>query len=199
MPESPERVGILGLGAIGGSLALALRGTANVVAWSSDGSDREAARRAGIAICASGEANWTSDFADAGMIVIAVPIDEIASVLQMLLGCVPNDCLLLHVGGLQGQAALGLTDDQYRRVIGIHPIAGSERSGFAAANAAMFRGATLRAESRATMAERARIAWMWHSVGGRRLEWEEATAHDELMAWVSHLPQLTATALSATL
>jgi prephenate dehydrogenase len=132
-------------------------------------------------------------------VVVAVPIDELASVARQLLPRLPDECLVLHASSLQRREALGLTEPEFRRILGTHPIAGSERSGFSAADRGMFRGATVRAEARATDAERARIETLWRRVGVARVVWGDAVAHDELMAWVSHLPQLTATALAAVL
>jgi prephenate dehydrogenase len=194
-----ERVGIVGLGAIGGSLALALREHASSIAWSRDQADRTAAEGAGLRVSREDGASWLSDFANATVLVIAVPLDEIASVARASLPVLPNDSLVLHVGSLQRHDALGLSDAESRRVLGTHPIAGSERSGFAAATAAMFQGATVRAEARATEAERRRIEALWGAAGVEHLVWGDAADHDDLMSWVSHLPQLTATALAAAL
>jgi prephenate dehydrogenase len=192
-----ERLGIIGLGAVGGSLALAWRDRARVIAWSRDGGDRASARETGILV--SDEAHWRDDLASRTVIVVAVPASELAAVLRDVMVSVPDECLLLHTTSLQHGDALGLSRDVVSRVLGTHPIAGSERSGFSAADGAMFRGATLRAEARASADERDRIEALWRSVGISRIIWDDAAAHDSLMSWVSHLPQLTSTALAAVL
>jgi prephenate dehydrogenase len=194
-----ERIGIVGLGAIGGSLALSLRDHASLIAWSRDPGDRASAAAARVRVPEGDGDSWLSDFANATIVVVAVPLDEVASVARGLLHIVPNDALLLHTGSLQRRDAVGLDDAESRRVLGTHPIAGSERSGFAAATGSMFRGAALRAEARATDAERRRIEALWGAAGIERIIWSDAEAHDDLMSWVSHLPQLTATAVAATL
>jgi prephenate dehydrogenase len=199
MPPSREQLGIIGLGAIGGSLALAIRESVEVLVWSRDPGDREAARRRGLAVVPDEVGAWARAFDMASMIVIAVPVGEIATVARSVLESVPDECVVTHVGSLQSRSALRLTDDISARVIGTHPLAGSERSGFTAARAAMFQGASLRAEARATSAQRARIEALWRIAGITRVVWDEAERHDALMSWVSHLPQLTATALAATL
>lgn len=194
-----ERIGIVGLGAIGGSLALAWLDFASVVAWSRDAGDRDAAHAAGIALAGGNESGWPGGMARSTTIVLAVPVDELADVVHELLPDVPDECLILHASSLQSREALGLSDAEFRRVLGTHPIAGSERSGFGAADSAMFRGATVRAEARATESQRARIHALWRAAGAARILWEEAPAHDALMSWVSHLSQLAATALAAVL
>jgi prephenate dehydrogenase len=194
-----ERIAIVGLGAIGGSLALALRHRTQLVAWSSDATDRASARAAGVPVPSDEEAAWVAEMADATIIVAAVPLDQLAGLVRMVLPRLPDETLLLHTASLQGRRALGLSDDEFRRVLGTHPVAGSERSGFAAADAGIFRGATVHAEARAAAADRERIETLWRETGVARIAWGDAAEHDELMSWVSHLPQLTATALAAVL
>jgi prephenate dehydrogenase len=194
-----ERIGIVGLGAVGGSLALALRDRVPLLAWSRDATDRGAARAAGIHVCREAGSTWTDEMANTTLVVIAVPLDEVASVAREMLTRLPDEALVTHTASLQSRDALGMSEEESRRVLGTHPIAGSERSGFAAADAGMFRGATVRAEARATNVERQRIEKLWLDTGVARVTWGDAAAHDSLMSWVSHLPQLTSTALAAVL
>ena len=192
-----EHIGIVGLGAIGGSLALALRGHAPLLGWSADAADREAARGAGIGLCRDG--TWAAEMAEATAVVIAVPLDEVASVVRELLPQVGEGCVVMHASSLQRREAVGLSEPEFHRVLGTHPIAGSERSGFPAANPTMFRDATVRAEARAGAEARARIEAIWRAAGIARLVWDDASTHDAIMAWISHLPQVTGTALAAVL
>ena len=198
-PPTQERIGVVGLGAIGGSLALAWRESGAVRAWSRDPSDRHQARSAGIPLCAGGESDWVNDMASSTAVVVAVPVDEIANVVRRLLPLVPDECLLLHVGSLQRRDALGLREPEFQRVLGTHPLAGSERAGFSAASPEMFRRATVRAEARATEPMRERIQALWRMAGVGRIIWQDAVEHDALMSWVSHLSQLTSTAIAGVL
>ena len=72
-----ERLGIIGLGAVGGSLALAWPDRNELVAWSRDAADRAAARAAGIAVCA--DDTWRTDMASRTAVVVAVPLSEVAA------------------------------------------------------------------------------------------------------------------------
>jgi prephenate dehydrogenase len=193
-----DRIGIVGLGAIGGSLALALRDHARVIAWSRDAADRDGARATGLSVCRD-HSTWAEEMDGSTAIIVAVPLDELASVVRHLTTVVPDECVLLHASSLQRPDALGLSDAEFVRVLGAHPLAGSEGSGFTAANRDMFRDATIRAEARASVAHRALIERMWRAAGATRIVWDAAESHDALMAWVSHLPQLTATALASIL
>jgi prephenate dehydrogenase len=198
-PGDQEHIGIVGLGAVGGSLALALSDRAPLLAWSRDPADRASARAAGIRVCRDDGSTWIDEMAEATAIVIAVPLDAVAGVARDMAPRLSGDALVVHTAGLQSRDALGIADAEFQRVLGTHPIAGSERSGFVAADAGMFRGATVRAEARATSSQRRRIEMLWRQAGIDRFVWDEAAAHDQLMSWVSHLPQLTSTALAAAL
>ena len=192
-----EHIGIVGLGAIGGSLALALKECAPLLVWSLERADREVAAAAGMTVCR--ETTWATEMAKASAIVIAVPLHEVAPVARELLPRVADGCLVMHASSLQRREAVGLSESEFRRVLGTHPIAGTERSGFGAADPAIFRDATVRAEARADAQTRARIEMVWRAAGASQFVWEDAPKHDALMAWISHLPQLTGTALAAVL
>ena len=196
--RADDVVGIVGLGAVGGSLALALQGRLRVVAWARDPADRRAARGAGIDVRGD-DKTWGRAMDDATLIVIAVPLDAIAPVARALRSQVRDEALLLHTGSLQRREALSFTETELADVIGTHPMAGSERSGFGAARTDMFRGATVRAEDRASAGQRERIERLWREAECTDVLWTTADAHDALMGRISHLPQLLAAALGAAL
>jgi prephenate dehydrogenase len=85
------------------------------------------------------------------------------------------------------------------RVIGTHPLAGSHRTGFAAARADLFREATVYVERRADARQREDAELFWSMAGARRIAYATANDHDDVMAWVSHLPQLASAALASAL
>jgi prephenate dehydrogenase len=195
-PRRDADVAIIGLGVIGGSAALRLqaRGTAHR-AFTTGPSDAALARRAGISI---------SDTLDeavrgVGLVLIAVPLDRICAVAEKVLGAAPAGATILHAGSLQRVDALGLPPEVSARVLGAHPLAGSHRTGFAAARADLFRDSTVYVEERSTKQQREDTEFFWSLAGAGRIEYLAATAHDDAMAWVSHLPQLASTALAATL
>ncbi|MEP6691217.1 MAG: prephenate dehydrogenase/arogenate dehydrogenase family protein [Gemmatimonadaceae bacterium] len=190
-----DAVGIVGLGAIGGSLARGLVAHGVVVrAWSASDEDNAHARRAGIDV-----ADRLTEVASAGTIVIAVPIGAIADVARRLLEHAAADAVLLHAGSLQGREALRLGEEAHARVVGTHPIAGSAGSGFGASHPDMFAGACVSIDDRATAEIRVRAEALWRAVGATELEYRDADSHDRFVAWMSQLPQLTATALAATI
>lgn len=190
-------VAIAGLGVIGGSLAKALKNAGVTVrAYSPLRAERERARAEQIA-CE--DALGPALVRDATAVMIAVPLDRIAHVARDLRPHVPQGCVMLHAGSLQSPHALGLRGGEAGWLTGTHPLAGSAQTGFEHSAAEMFNGATVSVEERANARERSIIEMLWRKAGASSLVWREAEAHDRLMSWVSHLPQLSATAIALAL
>jgi prephenate dehydrogenase len=182
-------VAVIGLGAIGGSVAKALvRAGVRVRAHASSAADADGARAAGVEIAD----DLAGCVADTPTVLIAVPIPAHAAVAA----AAAPDALLLHTASLQRETALGTSAG---RVIGTHPIAGTHRAGFVAADADMFDGCVVSIEARAPATARTSAEHLWRTIGARRFEYRTAEEHDRLMTWVSHLPQLASTALAGAI
>jgi len=186
------RVGIVGLGLIGGSLALALRGRYEVTGWSPSPGTRAAAGAAGVAIAADLGALLPAD-----AVIVCAPLAEIVPTLERLAARSGN-AVLIDVGSLKGPvAAYALRAPARARIVGGHPMAGTTATGFAAAEAGLFRDRpfllvpTARSdEASLTLAgELARAAGGIVTVLG-------AEAHDRVVAVLSALPFLVAAALA---
>jgi prephenate dehydrogenase len=192
----PTPVGIVGLGAIGGSLALALRDSATfrVSSWADRPADRDAAKRSGVAVADS----LAALAHDPALVVLAIPLDRIVPTARRLLEHAP-DLTLLHTGSLQGADALGIDEPLAAHVFGTHPIAGTHASGFEAARPDLFHDAVVSIERRTPAPFRDGAEALWRAAGAVRIERRDAEEHDARMAWVSHLPQLVSTALAAAL
>jgi prephenate dehydrogenase len=190
-------VTVIGLGCIGGSLAMSLTPDAAIVrGWSTSPEDCTMARAFGIEVP---EGPLEQAMTDAEIVLIAVPVQAIASVAIAVVGAATANAAIVHCGGVQSRASLHLDEATYSRVIGSHPLAGSHESGFAAARADLFAGCTVSIESRCTEAQLEWLQWIWRRVGSRRLDYRTAEEHDTMMVWISHLPQLASTALAAAL
>jgi len=86
------------------------------------------------------------------------------------------------------------------RTVTGHPLCGSESSGFAAGRADLYQDARVWLSADPTVPEslRTAVADFWTDVGGQ-VEWIDAAEHDETVAWISHLPQILASALAGAL
>jgi prephenate dehydrogenase len=190
-------VTVVGLGCIGGSLARAL--TAQGVplhAWSESVADRELAAAAGISV----SADLRAALQGAAAVIIATPLLKIAPIAADAMVIAPQS-VVMHTGSLQRSKALELkvSPSLNLRVIGTHPVAGSHETGFAASRADLFAGCAVSIETRASDRVRATAESLWRAAGAARFDYRSADEHDRLMTWVSHLPQLVATALAGSL
>lgn len=196
------RIAIVGLGVIGGSVAKALvRSGATVRAYAPSGADADKARRAGFDVTP----DLQSCLAGARVALIAVPLTTHAAVAPQVVAVAASETILLHAGSLQTPSAIHAAADDndvparpdaMERVVGTHPLAGSHRSGFDAADADLFSGCVVFVEDRADADARAAAAELWRMAGAARVEYRSADEHDRLMTWVSHLPQLASTVLA---
>lgn len=205
-----ERVAILGTGLLGTSVGLALRAagfTGSITGWNRSMGQAETALALG-AIDAIGE-DAISTAKASEVVVLSVPIFATLDLMEQLAPALGPGHLVTDVGSTKAQITdaadrLFNTPDRAGFLPG-HPMAGKERGGAELGDANLFRGAVWlftdfpawhRSEQSAALAR----SWReWVIAMGARLIDLEPKRHDELVAWVSHLPQFTATALSALL
>jgi prephenate dehydrogenase len=193
--DSPfERVAIVGFGLIGGSIALALkrRWPSSVVIAVDRQPIVEMAQR--MAMADRGGEDLAA-VADADLVVLAAPVLQNVAVLERLSSIVPATTLVTDVGGTKRRIHAAAKPATSLRFIGGHPMAGAARSGLAAARADLFDGhpwiLTPGADD-PNLLERleAFIAGL-----GAVPHIMSADLHDRLIGAVSHLPQVTASAL----
>ncbi len=199
----PSSLAVIGLGAIGGSLAWQARlaGIPRVVGCSPSRADGVQALRAAAITELAEQAE--SAVAGAELVVLAVParatvdlIGRLAPVLEP--GAVLTDVCSVKVPVLARAAAEGLGD----RFAGGHPLAGTHASGFAAARSDRLRGCVVYVcETGAPGGDHAarRVMSFWTQVLEAHPVLISAEAHDRQLAWTSHLPQAVASALAKTL
>jgi prephenate dehydrogenase len=198
-----ERIAVIGLGLLGGSVAKAAksRGIAEIVVGVTRRRETlEAALRTGAVDLAS------SDLAEAvrgaELVVLGTPLYAMAEVLSKAAPHLEAGALVTDVGSVKGILAErlpGILPDGVTYV-GAHPMAGSHRSGFSHATADLFEGAAciLSPTPHTPRARIARVAEFWTALGARVLERDPA-AHDAQVAWVSHVPHAIAFAFAHAL
>lgn len=193
-----REMAVVGLGLIGGSLALAARKAGlveRVVGVDTDAGHREMALASRMVDRVDGGANGNLSTAD--LVVLAVPVTEIADLLPDVARWANGSCLVTDVGSVKGPIlAAGDAAFPDGRFVAGHPIAGRERSGPAAARADLFEEANWIVTPSARTDPRAleRVAALWRGIGASVVAMEPGW-HDEVFAAVSHLPHLVAYAL----
>jgi len=205
-----ERIAILGTGLLGTSVGLALRAggyKGSITGWN------RTPEQGKIALSMGAVGELAPDPLEAArtsqVVLLAVPIYATLDLMEQLSGVLSPDHLVTDVGSTKAQitAAAGRLFNAPERAgfLPGHPMAGKERGGAAIADATLFGGAVWiftddPAWIRSPRSEELAKDWreLVVSMGSRTIELDSAR-HDALVAWVSHLPQFTATALSALL
>ena len=195
-----ERLAIVGLGLIGGSIAGAARARSaarEIVAVSRTPASIAQARRSGIADRAT--ANLVEGIRDADLVVLCTPVGTLPGLVREAWPCLASGAVLTDVGSVKATVVATAESCPPRpgvAFVGSHPMAGSERSGLQASDPDLFEGrlVLLTPTSRTSTDAVTRLTAFWEALGSRvRLIAPEA--HDRAVAAVSHLPQLAAYAL----
>jgi prephenate dehydrogenase len=205
-----ERIAILGTGLLGTSAGLALRAAGfrgAIAGWNRSAAGAQVALSMGA--IDSIAADPLQAARESQVVLLAVPIYATLDFMEKLSGVLGSDHLVTDVGSTKAQisaaaARLFNTPDRAAFLPG-HPMAGKERGGAELADAELFRGAVwLFTDDPAAQRSphSAALVKGWRewvaAIGSKTIDLDPAR-HDELVAWVSHLPQFVATALSALL
>jgi prephenate dehydrogenase len=199
-----ERVAIVGTGLIGTSIALALRECSfagEIVGFDRSEPEREAALATGAFTSVAAD---ESAVRHADVIVLATPVLAILDWMERLAHVLREHQLVTDVGSTKREIAemarkLYNGPKQARFLPG-HPMAGKESRGAGGAEAGLFRGAAWLFTPIGNPASALEAEWRsWVERFGARVMELDAERHDEVCAWVSHLPQMLSTALAALL
>jgi prephenate dehydrogenase len=203
-----ERVFIIGTGLIGASTGLALRAArfaGRTDGWDTSQLEMGAAVQMGAI---DGRAASREDALElarlADVVVLAVPVLAIKDWMRQLAPVLRAGQLVTDVGSTKLEivelAQQLFTDEKTASFLPGHPMAGKELGGALLAEAGLFDGAMwlfTPTTPEMTAMEKEWRGWVG-CFGSRTLDMD-AARHDELCAWVSHLPQMLSTALAALL
>ncbi len=198
--DSPfARITIIGVGVIGGSLGLAIRERFRFVRVT--GLDRpdvlRKARRRGVVDRAARDLR--DAMRDADLVFLATPISSILKLLPVVARYAPRDAIVTDVGSVKRDIVRRASKDFPRGTfIGGHPMAGVELSGIDAAHPLLFENAVyvLTPTPLNPPSIVRRFAKFLVELGARVVILD-ARVHDEVVSVVSHVPQLTAVALTS--
>lgn len=203
MRTTVRRLAVLGLGLMGGSLALAARRRG--LAAHVSGYARRAATRAQALAAGAVDAAF-DDPADAvrgaDLVVLCTPVLTMEGLLRACRDALAPGALVTDVGSTK-RVLVDTLDMLLRErdaaFVGSHPMCGSEQSGFDVADEGLYEGAMVIVTPAAGTAEDAvgRVSRFWEGVGGR-VRVMSPDAHDRTIARTSHLPHLVAAALAVT-
>ncbi len=209
-----QQITIVGTGLMGGSLAMAAKnhGLAGRVVGCDRAEVLERAQKAGA--IDSGTTDPAQACAGSQVVVLATPVGAILDFLERIAPHLPADVLITDVGSTKKEAVerarASFGRDAGKRYLPGHPMAGKERSGIEHADPELFVGAVWlftpvaigNASCTAGVPEGGWRGTRWVSLVeklGAKTMFMDVERHDRLCAWISHLPQMIATAFASTL
>ncbi len=198
-----DQLTILCPGLIGGSVARAARernAARRIVIWARRSETRRAL--AGQAWCDIAAGTPEAAVQKAGLVVIASPVDSIIPLLSQIAPHLPAGAVVTDVGSVkreitrQGHSVLGTR----AHFIGSHPMAGSEKTGWENGSADLFEHRTCFVTPLAAADPRAveTVTSFWQQLGANVVGVDPGK-HDEIVAHISHLPQVLASSLCSFL
>jgi prephenate dehydrogenase len=194
-----QKVTLVGVGLLGGSLGLALRQRSlarNVVGYVRRQTSIDECVRAGAVDTAT--RNLLEAVADAELIVFCTPLGQMRELAQQMSASIKKDAIVTDVGSVKLTVTKELEPIIKKaggHFVGSHPMAGSEKMGVAAARADLFENAICIVTSKSASTYTRRVEDLWKSVGGRPLRLTPAQ-HDEFVSRSSHLPHVVAAELA---
>lgn len=188
---------IIGLGLIGGSLGLALRGTAMVSMVAGTDSDPETVQRALQIGAIDVSKSLPQGAAEADIIIICTPLKAYSGVIEEIKPYLKPGCIISDVGSTK-QPVMQAFQELPPQVWGVggHPMAGAEVKGIIGADRYLFENAVYVLTPEENVPDR-QIENLGNLLAatGARIRIMEASLHDRLVATVSHVPHLSAVAL----
>lgn len=196
-PLQNSKIAIIGLGLMGGSLALALKGKcAALYGIDSDHATLELALHKRIVDFADAEPAKFLPQAD--LLILATPVPTIISLIQKLPALTNRPCIVLDLGSTKSKIVSAMEAlPTHFDVLGGHPICGKEKLGIENADALLYQNApfVITPLQRTTFRARTAIKHIVSVIGARLIEMN-AEDHDQALAFTSHLPFLISSALS---
>ena len=193
-----SRIAIIGLGLMGGSLALALKGKcAALYGIDSDPATVELALAKGIVDQADIDPARLRVLPAVDLVILATPVPAIISFIQHVPSLLEQPCIILDIGSTKRDVLQAMKDLPGRfDPVGGHPICGKEKPGLENAEATLYKAApfVVTALKRTTLRARSAVQQIVAALGATLIEMT-AEEHDRILAHTSNLPFLLSSLL----
>jgi prephenate dehydrogenase len=187
------KVAVIGVGLIGGSIALAARERLGAVVTGHDASADAISQALQRGALDDAAATVEESVSQAQAVFVAAPVGALTDLVARALRAAPADCVVTDVGSTKRAVVAANADPRF---VGGHPLAGAENAGVQHARADLFEGATWYltpgADTVGILYER--LHRLLHEFGALPAA-IEAETHDRILATVSHLPHVLANVL----
>ncbi len=194
-----EKVAIIGVGLIGGSLALdikALHPECTILGIDQNPEHLKKAKELDVIDVAGS----LDDIHDIDLVIVAIPVNHICDRINNILNASGPQTLVVDVGSTKEDICLKVADHPKRRnFLAMHPIAGTEFSGPEAALTGLFEGKTnIICEVEKTAFKLQEKALKLCTDIGMRIRYMDPKSHDKHIAYVSHLSHISSFMLGKT-
>lgn len=197
-----DTVAIVGVGLIGGSIGLGLRGRGlarQVVGIGRRQASLRLAKKLGAVTATT--LDLARGVADADLVVVCTPVGRIVDDVRAAANACRPETLITDAGSTKAQIVAELDGalPNDARFLGSHPLAGSEQSGVGASTADLFvnRVVVLTPTKKTKQEDCQTLTRFWSALGAK-VTCMSPAAHDKALAATSHLPHLAASALAGT-
>ncbi len=192
-----SRIAIVGLGLMGGSLALALKGKCAAL-YGMDSQPATLELALAKKIVDQADSDPAKLLPQADLVILATPVPAIIDFIQKLPSLTQNPCIVLDLGSTKRDIVLAMAGLPERfDPVGGHPICGKEKLGLENAETNLYQGASfvVTALARTTKRAKAAIRKIIATVGAQPIKMT-AEDHDRALASTSHFPFLLSSALA---
>jgi len=195
-----NKIAIIGVGLIGGSIGLAVKRknlAREIVGVCRHKQSLQKAARAGA--IDEGSLDCKDAVSGADLVILATPVNQIIRLAKKIIPYLKRGCLVTDVGSTKLEIVRSIEKAYAREqfhFVGAHPLAGSEEKGVIKARADLFEGAIciLTRTGRTDSSALKKVAAFWSKIGCRT-KVLTARRHDKVVALISHLPHLAAAQL----
>ena len=193
-----NKVAIIGVGLIGGSMALALkkqRLCSQIIGISRHKKTTNLALKIGAIDKGSQRLDIIKE---ADLVILATPVNTILNLAPLIAKIIKPGCIVTDVGSTKQEVVLKL-EKIFPRFVGTHPIAGSEKRGIINGRADMFKGSLciLTPTKNTDKEAQRKISILWNRLGAG-VNFLTPATHDKILSSVSHLPHALAFSLINT-
>ncbi len=196
---SSASIAVVGLGLMGGSLAMALRGKCRqLLGIDPDLGTLKLAER--LSLCDQLSADPAILLPQANLIILAAPVKAITALIRRLPDLTPNGAIVMDLGSTKQNIVRAMQELPERfDPIGAHPMCGKERSSLVEAELGLYQNApfALTPLPRTSAAARMLAEQLVRVLGARPI-WLNEHTHDRWVAATSHIPFMIASALAAS-
>ena len=196
--KNVRKIGILGVGLMGGSLSLALKKKfPEASIWGFARSQRSYDKLKRIKVLGRVERNLKNVVENADLVVLALPVEAIIDHFKKIIPFLKKGAIVFDLGSSKGVIEKSITKRLPRGVsfVGCHPLCGSEKSGAEFSRGNLYQGGvcliTSSPQSKATKV----VKKIWEKLGSRVI-FISPQRHDKFLSYLSHLPHLIAFSLT---